>query len=325
MATDLANVLHDPASLARLAPPLLSPSFGGPAEALGRLRSGLVDEGMRAALRCLADERVDRELLRQLRENPFLRTAMSPPCGYEGDPTVIDFALGVAPLPADTTPLGLAMYRWMIAHSATLAAFRARRRYLATRLDRAADVHSGALVAGLFAGHGRELSASRAWRESRVAVQLIDFDEQVLGRALRDNAAWGRLSSRTGTLAEILAGRLPLTDCALIFAPTAAENLPDNTLAQLLESLVPALRPLGEIVIPAFTRLPEPGLLELAAQWEPNTRSVRRLQSLARGIDCTVATVHEEPSLGVAYLHLQRQPRGAPAPRGSVREPGPAS
>ena len=89
-----------------------------------------------------------------------------------------------------------------------------------------------------------------------------------------DNAAWGQLLTRPVTLAEILAGRVALADCALIYAPSVAENLPDNTLAQLIEALVPSLRPFGEIVIPAFTRLPEPGLLELAAEWEPNTRSL---------------------------------------------------
>lgn len=316
MAPDLAATLAESA-LARLGPVVMAAPCEA-AEALALLRAGDVDAGLRGALHCLAADRADRALLQALGENPFLRAALAPPHGYEGDPTVIDFALGVAPLPPDTTPLGLAMYRWMAAQGATFAAFRARRRYLAGRLDRAADLHSGAPVAGLFAGHGRELSASHAWRKSRVAVQLIDFDARALERARHDNAAWGQLVARPGTLAEILAGRLALTDCALIYAPSVAENLPDNTLAQLIEALVPALRPYGEIVIPAFTRLPEPGLLELAAEWEPNTRSVPRLRHLARGLDDVSATVHEDAVPGVAYLHVQRRPRSAATPGGAA-------
>jgi hypothetical protein len=312
MAPDLAAKLAASA-LARLDPAVPAPPCGS-AEVLARLRAGEVGEGMREALRCLAEDRADRPLIQALRENPFLGAALAPPHGYEGDPAVVDFTLGVAPLPPDTTPLGLAMYRWMAAHGSTFAAFRARRCYLAARLDRAADLHPGAPVVGLFAGHGRELSASHAWRKLRVAVELIDFDARALERARHDNAAWGQLSTRAGTLAEILAGRLALADCALIYAPSVAENLPDNTLAQLIEALVPALRPHGEIVIPAFTRLPEPGLLELAAEWEPNTRSLARLRHLARGLDDVSATLHDEPAVGVAYLHVQRRPRSATTP-----------
>jgi hypothetical protein len=317
MAPDVAANLAESAALARLGPAAAAPRCP-PAEVLARLRAGEVDEGMHEAMQCLAEDRADGPLVQALRENPFLRAALAPAHGYEGDPTFVDFALGVAPLPPDTTPLGLAMYRWMAARGSTFAAFRARRRHLAARLDRAADLHPGAKVVGLFAGHGRELSASHAWRKSRVAVQLIDFDARALERARHDNASWGQLLTRPGTLAEILAGRVALADCALVYAPSVAENLPDNTLAQLIEALVPALRPHGEIVIPAFTRLPEPGLLELAAEWEPNTRSVPRLHHLARGLDDVTATVHDDPVLGVAYLHVQRRPRSATTPAGAA-------
>ncbi len=286
------------------------------------LESGRIDEGMRAACLYLAERReahaegdslrldpapAGQALLLRLRENPFLRAALAPAYGYEGDPVVLDLALGVAPMPADTTPLGLAMYRWMAGYSTTFAAWRARRQYLADCLDRAADRHPGAPVVGLFAGHGRELPVSRAWREARVAVQLIDFDTRVMERALRSNAAWGSLTTRPGTLAEMLSGRMPLSGCGMIYAPFVAEHLPDNTLAQLLAVLVPALRPGGEIVIPAFTRLPEPGLLELAADWQPNTRSLSGLKRLARDIDEAKAELHDEPALGIAFLHLRRQ------------------
>ena len=154
----------------------------------------------------------------------------------------------------------------------------------------------------------RELAESRAWRESRVPVQLIDYDTRVLERARADHAEQGRLATRASTLAELLAGRLPLADCPLIYAPSVADHLPDETLAQLPESLLPALRPHGEIVIPGFSRLPEPGLLECGGDWQPNTRGRERLLRLARDLDEVSVAVHEEPPLGLAYLHLQRQP-----------------
>jgi SAM-dependent methyltransferase len=323
MPPDFGNALLDP----RREPfdPGARSAMPASAEALERLLAGDVDQGMPAALRCLAEDRADGALLRLLRENPFLRAALAPPNGYEGDPTVIDLALGVAALPPDTTALGLAMYRWMAAHGTTFAAFQARRCHLAARLDLAGDRYPGAAAVGLFAGHGRELSASRAWRQGRVGVQLVDFDARVLARARHDNAAWGQLGTREGTLAEILAGRLALADCALVYAPTVAEHLPDNTLSELIAALVPALRPGGELLIPAFTRLPEPGLLELAAQWEPNTRSLARLRALARGLDDAVASIHDAPALGIACLQVQRRPRDVDAPASLTRAAGQGS
>jgi hypothetical protein len=116
MAPDLSANLAVSAALARLGPVVPS-SRCASAEVLARLWAGEVGEGMCEALRCLAEDRAedraDGLLVQVLRENPFLRAALAPPHGYEGDPTVVDLALGVAPLPPDTTPLGLAMYRWM--------------------------------------------------------------------------------------------------------------------------------------------------------------------------------------------------------------------
>ena len=322
MAPELATLLPE-RDLSAAPPPRSPVAPGDPEAALASLRSGHVDAGMREALRCLAHD-VDPQgsarrprpaaasappsLLRCLEENPFLRASRTPPYGYAGDPSVVDFALGQARLPADTTSLGLSMYRWMCEHSPTFGAFRARRRHLAGRIDRAAAWHPGAAVAGLFAGHARDLTESRAWREARVPVQLIDYDTRVLERARAVHAEHGRLATRATTLADLLAGRLPLADCALIYAPSIADHLPDETLARLLESLLPALRPHGEIVVPGFTRLPEPGLLECAGDWQPNTRGRERLLRLARDLEDVGAMVHEEPPLGLAYLHLQRQP-----------------
>lgn len=322
MVPESAVLGPDPAVLARPAAPL--PIAGDPGLACACLEAGDVAHGMPEALRWLATltapqepqqlcgtgtAPADAQLLRRLHETPFLRAARNPAYGYPGDPALLDVALDLAPPPADTTPLGLAMHRWLVECSSTFAAFRARRRYLAACIDRAAARFPGAPVVGLFAGHARELEESRAWRESRVAVQLVDFDARVLAHAREALGAPPRLATRSSTLAELLGGRLPLADCALVYAPLVAEHLPDNTLAQLLEALVPLLRPQGEIVLPTFTRLPEPGLLEHAADWQPNTRSRLRLQRLARDLEDVAVAIHEEPPLGLAYVHVQRHPR----------------
>ncbi|MCU0760519.1 MAG: hypothetical protein MUF07_15170 [Steroidobacteraceae bacterium] len=323
MAPELAALIPERAPLPA---PLPRPpaAVGDAALALASLRSGHVDAGMRLALQWLAQDvdpkgsarrprpaaaSAEAELLRCLAENPFLRAARAARRGYAGDPDCIDLALGHGRLPAETTTLGLAMYRWMCEHGATFGALRARRRHLAARIDRAAAWHPGAPVTGLFAGHARELAESRAWREARVAMQLVDYDTDALEQARVEHDAQGRVATRHAALADLLAGRIPFADCALVYAPTVADHLPDDTLARLLAALAPALRPQGEIVIPAFTRLPEPGLLEHAGDWWPNTRSRERLLRLARDLDEVAAVVHEEPPLGLAYLHLQRQSR----------------
>ena len=58
--------------------------------------------------------------------------------------------------------------------------------------------------------------------------------------------------------------------------------------------------------MPAFTALAEPGLLALGADWRPNAWSVPRLLALGQYIEDGAASVSEEPTFGLAFLHLRR-------------------
>lgn len=305
--------------------PLVIPT-PDPAQAVAWLRAGRIDEGMEAALCCLAraarqflaPDRVHAglaELIAVLRENPFLGAASARHDGLPSEALLRDLALELAPLPGDTTAVGLQTYRWMTRRSRTFAAFRARRDYLARCIDAAADRHPGAAVAEYFAGHARELAQSRAFRDGRVAVRLFDFDRRALAVACAESGDRVRLDARPISLAEILAGRLAAGDFALACVPTAAGHLDDATLSSLLETLLGTLRTDGEVVLAAFTRLPEPGLIELAAGIHVNCRTPARLLALARDIDDALPTIIEDESLGLAWLHVRRQGRMAPRTR----------
>ncbi len=311
------------ASPTAASPPAASPAVGSAADALlaldaqRLLREGQVDAGMRTALQCLdalAHEEAAaagtssamRGLLATLRENPFLRTALARPHGYPGDPALVDSALELAALPPDTSELGFQMYRWMTEHARTFAGFRARRAHLAACIDDSAARAPGAPVVALFAGHARELKLSLAVHSRQARVHLLDYDVRALDEAQRDCQHDGEVRSQRVTLAGLLAGRCPIHDCGLIYAPSVAEHLPDDTLEALLGALLPSLREGGEIVVPAFTSLAEPGLLAVAADWHPNAWRVPRLLALGQFLeDCSV-TVTEEPALGLAFLHLRR-------------------
>jgi hypothetical protein len=293
-----------------------------PAQAAAWLRAGRIDEGMQAALGALA--RATRQgletvgppaaladLIAVLRENPFLGPASAGHDGWPSEALVRDLALELAPLPLDTTAVGLGTYRWMTGHSRTFAAFRARRDYLARCIDASAERHPGAAVAEYFAGHARELAQSRAFRDGRVPVRLFDFDRGALAVARTEAGHLGRLDTRPISLAEILAGRLAPGDYSLACVPTAGAHLDDATLTLLLETLVGTLRTDGELVLASLTRLPEPGLVELAAGIHVNCRTPVRLLALARDIDDALATVVEDEPLGLAWLHIRRQGRPA--------------
>jgi hypothetical protein len=309
MAPELASrrtavVGTSPVGRAGGRPPLIA-TDPDPAQAATWLRAGRIDEGMQAALAALAD------LIAVLRENPFLGAASARHLGWPSEALVRDLALGLAPLPVDTTAVGLGTYHWMTGHSRTFAAFRARRDYLARCIDAAAERHPGAAVAEYFAGHARELAQSRAFRDGRVAVRLFDFDRGALAVACAEAGHLGRLEARSISLAEILAGRLPSGDFSLACVPTAGGHLDDATLSLLLETLLGTLRTDGELVLASFTRLPEPGLIELAAGIHVNCRTPARLLALARDIDEALATVVEDEPLGLAWLHVRRQGRTA--------------
>ncbi len=281
------------------------------------LRQGQVDAGMRTALQYLDACRQDdaaarggsaavRGLLATLRENPFLQTALAQPHGYPGDPALIDSALELAALPLDTSELGFQMYRWMVDHAGTFAGFRARRAHLAACIDDSTARAPGAPVVALFAGHARELNLSQTVRARQAPVHLLDYDARALDAARLDWRHSADVRGQRITLAELLAGRCPIHDCGLIYAPSVAEHLPDDTLEALLGALLPALREGGEIVVPAFTSLAEPGLLAVAADWYPNQWSVPRLRALGQYLEDCAVTVSEEPAFGLAFLHLRR-------------------
>jgi hypothetical protein len=292
----------------------LTPSIAA-GEAVRLLRAGHVDAGMRAAIAVLAQLESERRLglpdsgiatlLAVLRENPFFAPARVAAPTWPGGALFVDAALELLPMSGDTTALGFQMYRWLIEHAQTFNGLRARRSALARSLDRCAERHPGAPALALFAGNARELGLSAAVRAGQLAVHLLDYDGEAVASL---EATWRALPSvrpQRASLASLLAGRCRLRGCGLIYAPSLTEHFPEETLEALLGVLAHHLAPGAELVLPAWTRVQESGLLACAAEWQPRVWTGARLLALVRDLDDIGATVEEDRAAGLAFLHLR--------------------
>ncbi len=179
------------------------------------------------------------------------------------------------------TPAAAAIDDWAPARSDTLLALQARDRYLAKHAEACSLERGDAAIVALFApeqfrpalGNGTEIATAAVHRPSMHAV---------------------------------IAKQYCLFGCSLIYLPMLPGTIGAATLSTLLDCLVSWLRPGGEIILSAFTVLPEPPSLRAAADWCPLVMSPERLLLLARDIDDAGARVQREHADKLAFLHLQR-------------------
>jgi hypothetical protein len=178
-------------------------------------------------------------------------------------------------------PIAAAIDDWAQARSNTLQSLQARDRYLAQHVDACRREHGDAAVISLFGS--------------------AQFDP------LCHDAGVAATAAHQPSMHAVIAKQYCLFNCGLIYLPMLPGTIGAATLATLLDSLVSWLRPGGELILCAFTDLPEAPSLRLAADWCPPVFTPERLLLLARDIDDASARVHCEHADKLVFLHLQRQ------------------
>jgi hypothetical protein len=291
-----------------------APTALSPLEILALLDEGRVAEGMRAAIDALqwvdpagllTEENLALgRLIEALAENPLVGLSRARAPGYQGDPDLLDVALGDGRACA-ASPRGQRMLAWMLEHSAFCRALRQRRSYLSAQVEALGTRHEAGPVAALFPGYARELLASSQYRARRVSAHLIGHDVRVAGVA-RSLHRGLRADFHQATLAALIGETLRLYGCSLIYAVDLADHLDEDTLMPLLETALTWLAPGGELVLPAFTESREAGFLEVAADWRPNDWTPSDLMRLARGLGDVAAWLRQDQESGLCFLHLRR-------------------
>ena len=291
------------------------------ADAHTELTSGRIDAGMRRIVETLAAlrESLPAERWRALCSSPRLRPIRSvlhedphawrghaKPRGYAGDPVLLDYVYGCAPLPEGTSRFGRNVYLWAAEHSSAFRSVRRRRAALAEMIDAAAARRPGARVLSIAAGHLREaqLSSAVANRDLGELVAL-DHDSHSLD-VVRASFAGLPVRCVQGTLGELVAGRLEPGEFDLIYAGGLFDYLPDPIARRLTTVLASRLAPGGELVIGNFSRCREAGYMEAIMEWFLVYRSEAEMLSLAEETGESVLRTWTDPEGVMRYLAVAR-------------------
>jgi hypothetical protein len=291
------------------------------AESHADLTSGRLDAGMRrivdtlAALRCrLPAERwravCNSPKLRPIRailhEDPHAHRAYVKPRGYAGDPVLLDYVYGCAPLPESTTRLGRDVFRWSAEHSSAFRSVKRRRKFLAEMIDVTAARQPEARVLAIASGHLREAQISAAVA-GRSLAEVVALDHDPLSLEVVGSTCSGLpVRCVQGTLGELIAGRLEPGDFDLIYAPGLYDYLPDTIARRLTTVLSSRLAPGGELLIANFAQCRDAGYMEAIMNWFLVYRTEADLLSLAGDVGDAVLRTWTDVEGVMGYLAVVR-------------------
>ena len=285
------------------------------------LTSGRIDAGMRRIVHTLAALRSRlpaerwravcnsprlRPIRSVLHEDPHAHRAWAKPRGYAGDPVLLDYIYGCAPLPESTTRFGRELHGWAKEHSSTFRSVKRRREILAGMIDTAAARRPGARVLAVSCGHLREAQLSSAVAGHGLS-ELVALDHDLLSLdVVRSSCAGLPVRCLPGTLGELIAGRLEPGEFDLIYAAGLYDYLPDTIARRLTTVLCSRLAPRGELVIGNFSECHETGYMEAIMDWFLVYRSEAELLSLAGDVRDAVLRTWTDPEGLVRYLAVER-------------------
>lgn len=285
------------------------------------LTSGLIDAGMRRIVDTLAAlrSRLPPERWRAvcnspklqpiravLHEDPLAQRAYAKPRGYAGDPVLLDYIYGCAPLPDGASRFGRDVHRWSAEHSSAFRSVRRRRTTLSEMIDAAAARRRDARVLAIASGHLREAQLSSAVA-GRGLSEVVAVDHDPLSLDLvRASCAGLPVRCVQGTLGEIIAGRLEPGDFDLIYAAGLYDYLPDTIARRLTTVLSSRLAPGGELVIGNIDHCRDAGYMEAIMGWFLNHRTEADLLSLAGEVSDAVLRTWTDPEGVMRYLAVTR-------------------
>lgn len=219
-----------------------------------------------------------------LHEDPFTAWSFRKPRGYSGDAGLLDFIYrhpSVAPLVAEASPLGRAVYDYASAAPAA-AAVRERREILARSVDEATDAcGGGSEILTIAGGHLREATLSGALRERRIRRWVaLDQDPMSVGTMARDLAGTA-VEAIDGSVKGLLGNAYRLGQFDLVYAAGLYDYLPRGAAVRLTRTCLAMLKPGGSFLFANFARdIPDDGYMESFMNWPLLLRSEAEVQSI---------------------------------------------
>ena len=245
-----------------------------------------------------------------MHQDPFVRRAYEKPRGYPGDAGILDLIYGAVAPPADTTPLGRALYAYDT-RSPGCQSVRDRCDILVDAIDEAAArADGGARVLSVACGHLREAQRSAAVRDGGVAVfHALDQDAESVALLGREHVPLG-VTPVLGSVRDVLTRRVTFSGLTLAYAAGLYDYLPTPVAASLTARLFAMLAPGGRVLVANFCpNLVDIGVMESFMAWRLIYRDESEMAEIAAavpGAEVARQRTFRDPGGNVVYLEIEK-------------------
>lgn len=251
-------------------------------------------------------------LIELLHQDPFTFRAYSKPRGYAGDAVMMDFIYGREErwLPPPAQPIGSQVFQFTTSAPAS-EGVRARRAFIAGRIDRLAERKRRPHILAIASGHLREVNLSSAARRARVGRYVaLDADMLSLREVELCYAQFG-VETAPASFRELLANRLRLGRFDLVYSTGLFDYLKQTTGRRLVSAMFRSLRPGGRLLVANF--LPgvrDVGYMEAFMDWNLTYRTRQEMIDLTTDIpeaEVRYVRLFAEEHQNILFLELARK------------------
>jgi hypothetical protein len=255
-----------------------------------------------------------RHPLRQLvHQDPYTLRAFTKPRGYAGDAELLDYIYGVDegwPVPAGITPLGRRVFEHTIRAPAS-EAVRARREFIAHRLDDLANDHRQPHVLAIAAGHLREAILTAAIKRRKFGrFVALDSDTQSLEVVEKSYGRFG-VEVLPASVRQILTQKIEFGKFDMVYSTGLFDYVQASMAQRLAEAMFGLLNPGGSLIIANFMPgIPDIGYMESYMAWQLIYRNRHEMLEMSMKIpeaDIRDVRIFSDDNQHIIFLQITRR------------------
>lgn len=254
------------------------------------------------------DHFADHDVCHFLRADPITGRAAGKPRGYAGDAELIDLIYFGWPGELSVDRAGAKAIYDYVHSSPSCAAVRYRREVLANRIDAIASRVDGPTIFAIAAGHLREASLSRAFRDGKVGRMIaLDQDPDSLSEIARCHPVGVEILHNS--VKDLLTGEVAIPPVDLIYAAGLYDYLPDAVAKRLTRVVCRQLKPGGVFLFANFTAdVVDAGYMESAMDWHLILRTSAQMAQIAAACGEDYAIRHwTDAYSAIHYCEISRK------------------
>jgi len=254
-------------------------------------------------------------ILADLHLDPLTQRSFHKPRGYAGDAVMLDMIYGIEreQVPAPTTELGKAIFKYTAGLGRSPMAVRYRRSLIATNVDELSNSkqHKKPRVLSIASGHLREAELTQAVHSSNLHEWVaVDSDEESLRECSRSYGG-SCIQPIKGSVRQILAGKFDLGHFDFIYAAGLFDYLSNSISQALVSKIFEMLKPGGKLMVANFAAgFPDAGYMEAFMDWWLIYRSEQDMEEMfkvLKGDDVTDKRVFTDPLNAIVYATAQKR------------------